>query len=274
MIYLFAALYCEAEPLIKRYGLTGDGEYPFAGFVSEDGRIRLTITGVGKTYAAAAASSVCTKFNVTSRDFLINIGTCAGCSGMSGAYLINKVTDGDNGRTYYPDMLYNTGLRENQVTTLSRIATPGLISGESSMLWEMEASGFCDAARLYAPPDRVQLIKVVSDNGADSGKDITDGMLRMTVTGSLDDIAAALDVYLNVDDVEIPEPVEVSPLAEDFRCSETMRQDLIKLMIYCRNSRRDASLILDAMRNEGLIPAPDRQRGKEALNEFKRRILQ
>ena len=53
-----------------------------------------------------------------------------------------------------------------------------------------------------------------------------------------------------------------------------MRHDLNKLLIYCKNSGRDAENIITRMKDEGIIPAPDRKRGKEALDEFKRRLLQ
>ena len=274
MIYVFAALFCEVKPLVGKYDMKPDGNGPFGSFVSPDGRIRVILTGMGKTGAAAAVAYACATYGTGADDFVLNIGSAAGGASRNGAYLINKVTDDDSGRSYYPDMLYNTGLRESAVTTVSKIATEEKVASDPGMLWEMEASGFFDAARLFMPPHRIQLIKAVSDSGHDSGKEITDAMLEETIGSSLDDIVRAIEVYLKVDEAESACVPDVSGLSDEFRCSETMRQDLIKLLIYCSNSGRDASVILDGMRSEGLIPAADRRSGKEALNEFKRRILQ
>lgn len=272
MVYIFTAMYCEAKPLIERFALTPDGDYPFAGFVSQDGKIRLLITGIGKTYSAACVSYAHAKFGITKNDFAVNIGSCAGGRNMDGAYIINKVTDEDTGRSYYPDMLYKTGLRESCVTTVSQMVSKEKAALDPDMLWEMEASGFSDVARLLMPPDRVQLIKVVSDNGGDD-EDITEDLLEHAIRESIDDISGAVELYLSVES-GAEEPVNIEGIDELFCCSETMRQDLIKLLVYCRNSGRDVSGVANSMRDDGLLPAADRKSGKAALNEFKRRILQ
>ena len=273
MIFIFVALYCEAEPLIRRYGLKADGRNPFGGFASGDGRMKVILTGIGKTNAAAAVSYVCASDNVTPSDLLVNIGTCAGGRNRDGAYLINAVRDDDTGRMYYPDMLYDTGLPESQVTTVSVVATEEITSSDGDMLWEMEASGFCDAARIFMPPHRVALIKAVSDRGSDDAADITEEILQNTIDSSIDEISHALDVLVAVK-TDKAEDITADDEAELFKCSETMRQDLIKLLTYARNSGIDADKILNDMRSEELIPAADRRGGKEALNEFGRRLLE
>ena len=274
MICVFSALLCEALPLFSRFGLKQVYDYPFSGGVSDDGQIRVIITGIGKTNAAAAVSFACAKYGITKNDFLVNIGTCAGGANRSGAYLINKVTDNDSGRNYYPDMLYKTGLPESEVTTVSTVATEEMVAAAPDMLWEMEASGFADSARLFVPPHRVQLIKAVSDSGAEKETDLTAEVLQGTIERSIDAIANAIEVYLNVSPAEAEEDSPEGIYDDDFKCSETMKHDLNKLMIYCKNSGRDAGGIITQMREEGIIPAPDRKRGKEALDEFKRRLLQ
>lgn len=273
MIYIFTAIYCEAKPLIEKFSLSSDGGYPFAGFISPDGKIRLTLTGVGKTYAAAAVSYVHAHYKITKDDFVINVGTCAGGRNMDGVYVINKVTDEDTGRSYYPDMIYRTGIRESQVTTVSDVVTEEKALTDPDMLWEMEASGIADIVRILMPPDRVMFIKVVSDNGAEGKKAITEELLERVIREHVDEISDALELLLEVPSAET-RSVDEEKMAEVFRCSETMRQDLIKLLIYCRNSGRDVDGILVSMSDDGFLPAPDRKSGKVALNEFKKRILQ
>ena len=273
MLFIFMALYCEAEPLIRRYGLMPDGRNPFGGFVSADNTMKVILTGMGKTSAAAAVSYVVASDNVTGSDVLVNVGTAAGGRNRDGAYLINAVRDDDTGRVYYPDMLFNTGLPESAVTTVSTVATGETTSSDDSMLWEMEASGFCDAARLFMPPHRVALIKAVSDRGNDDAAAITDEILKGTIERNIEDIAHALSVLSGLPSEE-PGDITAEDEAGLFRCSETMRQDLIKLLTYARNSGNDADKILDDMRREGLLPAADRRCGKEALNEFGRRLME
>ncbi len=273
MVYIFVALYCEAKPVIDRLGLTVECDHPFCTYTDPEGEVRLILTGMGKMNSAMAVSYVCGRFDA-GNDILVNIGTCAGGKNRNGAFLINKVTDKETGKSYYPDMIYNIGLPESEVTTLNVIASEELTSGDDDMLWEMEASGFIRSALHFASPHCIQLIKVVSDNGAEEGSQITDKMLTSVIADNMEKIIKAIEVLAAVTAVEAHPVIDVSAVESEFKCSETMRQDLIKLLTYCRNSRRDHEVILDKMREEGLIPAPDRKAGKEALNDFRRRILQ
>ena len=58
MVYLFTALYCEAQIFIRQFNLTKNLENIwFQEFYNETLNLRLTITGVGELAAAAAVSS-------------------------------------------------------------------------------------------------------------------------------------------------------------------------------------------------------------------------
>ena len=274
MIYIFVALYCEAKPIITKYGLKPDGGYTLGSFSDAENKIKVILTGVGKTGSSAAVAYSCAKFGITSDDFIINIGTAGGGRSRSGAYILNRITDADSGRPYYPDMIYRTGLPESSCTTVSNVATEEMINADDEMLWEMEASGFADAARLFMPPDKVQLIKVVSDRGHDSKKDLIDELLESTIADNMQDIAAALEVFMAIDEGHKEDEGIDASVEEEFKCSETMRQDLRKILIYLKNSGRDIKPVLALMRKEGIIPAKDRRQGKEALGELKRRIIQ
>ena len=57
MIYIFCALYHEAEPLIREYGLKKKtDETCFPVFFSEEENILLTVTGCGMNAATAAVA--------------------------------------------------------------------------------------------------------------------------------------------------------------------------------------------------------------------------
>lgn len=86
MIYIFSALYHEAEPLIREYGLKKKtDETCFPVFFDEEKQILLTVTGCGMNAAAAAVARICTKNTPQPEDFLVNIGTCAWVSAKNGS---------------------------------------------------------------------------------------------------------------------------------------------------------------------------------------------
>ena len=86
MIYIFCALYHEAEPLIREYGLKKKtDETCFPVFFSEEENILLTVTGCGMNAATAAVARICTKRTPQPADFLVNIGTCAKVSYSKGS---------------------------------------------------------------------------------------------------------------------------------------------------------------------------------------------
>lgn len=118
MIYLFTALYTEAEIFIKRFHLEKNlKNIRFQEFYQENAGIRLTITGVGEIAAAAAVSSVCTASQPQEGDILLNIGTCAHLAGKDGVFVCNKITEQASGKTFYPDLLYRHDLQEEAVVT-------------------------------------------------------------------------------------------------------------------------------------------------------------
>lgn len=150
MIYIFCALYHEAEPLIREYGLKKKtDETCFPVFFSEEENILLTVTGCGMNAATAAVARICTKRTPQPADFLVNISTCAKVSYSKGSgqtcrnvseketaagdglhssdkrktvqeqsvkagevYLCKKIMEHVTGRTFYPDILYRCNLLE------------------------------------------------------------------------------------------------------------------------------------------------------------------
>lgn len=155
MIYIFCALYHEAEPLIREYGLKKKtDETCFPVFFDEEKQILLTVTGCGMNAATVAVARICTKRTPQPEDFLVNIGTCAWVSAKNGSdetckniseketadadgvhssekrktvqeqsvkagevYLCKKITEHVTGRTFYPDILYRHPFAEAEIVT-------------------------------------------------------------------------------------------------------------------------------------------------------------
>ena len=173
MIYIFCALYHEAEPLIREYGLKKKtDETCFPVFFSEEENILLTVTGCGMNAATAAVARICTKRTPQPADFLVNIGTCAKVSYSKGSgqtcrnvseketaagdglhssdkrktvqeqsvkagevYLCKKIMEHVTGRTFYPDILYVL-----QLSDLYQVSLDELLKGDERMIQHLEDS--------------------------------------------------------------------------------------------------------------------------------------
>jgi hypothetical protein len=90
---------------------------------------------------------------------VINIGICGGEAKIGHAVLINRIVDMDTDREFFPDIIVKHPFIEGTLKTFSKPVTQDL-----SGFCDMEGSGFFQAASKFLSPDRIQLIKVVSDN--------------------------------------------------------------------------------------------------------------
>ena len=116
MIYIFTAFYWEAQGLIEQYHLKKVLESThFQQFTDEAAKILLTVSGTGEIAAAAAVSSVCTRYPPRKEDFLLNLGICAGDAEKGSIFLIHKLTEQATGKTFYPDLLYRHGFLEAEL---------------------------------------------------------------------------------------------------------------------------------------------------------------
>ena len=158
MIHIFTALYPEAKPLIQALGLKKRAaQTHYQQFLSEEGDLSLTITGVGPMQAAAVTASVLTDFDAGASDQLLSLGTAARliqreyserseaaraqaessetaeaarkdmsderAEKTASMYHIHRITDAATKRDFYPDMLLNTGLPEASLITGAKLLT-------------------------------------------------------------------------------------------------------------------------------------------------------
>ncbi len=304
MIYIFTAMYCEAEPLIKAYSLRLKRTLRHIQiFETEESDIVLTITGTGRIHAAAATAAVLSMYDAKKSDFLINIGSSAAISeNMAGIYICNKITDAGENRTYYPDMLYNYGLKE-----------AGIITGDSiyhadnenknanynnenenintNTLYDMEASAVYQAGSLYFGPDRIVFIKAVSDYGmhenekintsedtkvSTSLKNMSDKISRL-ISDNIACIQNCIEIILNIQSNENismqPDAAFLEQLSNDMCCSAVMKASLIQHIRYCHLAGIDYKLPLQRMYEEEKLPCNSKREGKERLEELKRQLL-
>ena len=220
MITIYCALYAEAQYLIQHYELKKATESRhFQIFFNEKRKIRLVITGVGKLNATVAIAEISTIYPPAEEDLMVNYGSCAAegmlmpeegeggggaCVPLGSIIMVNKLTDAESGRTFYPDMIYrhpftegkvftsaqvytvDAGAREGGTTKVedvglnahaegyAKVETAGLnAQNEEAMkaeviaptVHDMEAAAFYEAGNFYYGPHQMIFLKVVTDHG-------------------------------------------------------------------------------------------------------------
>ena len=191
MIYLIVALQCEAKPLIRHYRLTGHnvaGGYR----VYQNSSMRLMVSGIGP---AASAAAVALLFGMTGQvmhALWLNVGV-AGRAGraLGTPMLAHKITDVAAGRCWYPPRVFDAPCETAHLCTVARAEE----RYDGDKAFDMEASGFYAAANRFATAELVQVLKVVSDNGASGPANVSAELVEALVAESLpvlDALIAAL----------------------------------------------------------------------------------
>ncbi len=292
MIYFITALYNEAKPLIRAYSLKPVKEIrAFRVFADEAERYVLVVSGVGKAHAAAAVGCVSTYFGVSDDDFLIHIGTAAvltDSEDVSGRlFLCHRMIDHASRRTYYPDMLLNTGLREASIVTVDRVLVPEdkdtLQSGDDGdgaapVLADMESSAIWEAGMCFFAPHRILIAKAVTDAG--DGRSVTARDVDRLITDCLPEIEKLTETTLAFADVIGGRKIAgddnnelIAKLARDLHCSETMKIRLMQLCRYASLEKIDLAAAVEDDYKTGDLPCRDRREGKKILEKMRNRLL-
>jgi hypothetical protein len=158
MLYILTALFCEARPVIERYGLKKI-QAPGRIQLFEGDACRLAVGGAGPVCSVTAAAHMLTRFGATGGDFFANVGAAGGALFRVGdIVLCHKIINTFTGRAFYPEMLYAHPFREGVLGSVGKI---GQSSG--SGLTDMEGAFVYEAAQAFLPSSQIFCIKVVSD---------------------------------------------------------------------------------------------------------------
>lgn len=279
MIFLFTALYCEAQVFIKHFHLEKNLENTqFQEFYSEAAGIRLTITGVGEIAAATVVGGICMKYRPKPEDMLINIGICAHTAGGTGVFVCNKITELSTAKTFYPDILYRHNFKEEAVVTGMKVW-----NGEeecSGILYDMEAAAIYQAGAYFFGPHQMMFLKIVSDKGA--AKTMPENQAELLrIDGLLEAYQEVLVNWIeqlceivNASEGEQQENEQfLEKLCTDLHCSKTMRAWLKQHIRYMELSGTDCVSVIQEMYREGLLPCKDKREGKQCFEELKRRLF-
>ena len=238
MLYILAALKCEASVL---NGLPG----------------KVIFTGVG-----LRANDILDSLDLKPEDKVLNVGVCAGRNKGKG-YLINKVTSMTTCKSYYPDILFESGIEEMPLMT-----SPGIVNEvDEGVLVDMEAALICAKVLKVILPSHLTFYKAVSDSGTDfmTAHEVTEMMREHLPT--IKKIAR-----LMTEDAPSVKTYEFLPesVAEELHLTQYMRNELQDIEHYLVVSGRQEEFLnlLDKYRKEGRLPARDKKAGREVLNEI------
>lgn len=159
-IFIYAALPCEAKPLVEHFGLKkATTIQPFAVYLNHD--ICLTVTGLGKSAIAAGVAYSQALFACVEHPVLINIGIAGHkLHAVGSLFLIDKITDFDSRKSYYPPLVFTPPCPTASIQTVSR---PQL-TYDLQHLCDMEASAFYETAVRFSSGELIHCLKVISDN--------------------------------------------------------------------------------------------------------------
>ena len=155
------ALEPEAKPLIDLFDLRPlSNNLNFPVYINPKSGHALVISGIGSSKAAAAATYLKMLFNVQRYVAWINIGIAGFYEEPIGQlFQAIKVYDTARKTSYFP------GFRLSKIVkcqTLHTVAQPETKYSEA-VLFDMEASGFCEIASMFSCNELVFVLKIVSD---------------------------------------------------------------------------------------------------------------
>ena len=179
--YFFAALPCEAKPLINHFKLKKELSLTaFTIYRSAD--ITLTVTGIGKSAMAAGVAYTLALFPALHMPVLLNIGIAGHDSHELGTvFALEKITDQETGRSYYPQLIISPPFPTHTIVTVAQ-AQPDYATDS---LYDMEASAFYEIAIRFSSSELIQCIKIISDNKNNPSTQIKPAQVSLWVSDAL-----------------------------------------------------------------------------------------
>lgn len=160
MICFLCSFYAEAEEIISYYNLKMEfSPSSFQVFSKDD--IKLIVSGVGKINAACAVGYIAGLTKEFGNDIFINLGICGSKHRNIGeAVLVNKISDVDTLKEFYPDIILKHDFEEGSLETFSSPVWDDNVID----ICDMEGSAFFESASRFLEKHQIALIKIVSDN--------------------------------------------------------------------------------------------------------------
>ena len=186
------------------------------------------------------------------------------------AYYVNRIVDETLRREYFPDLLFRHGLPEASIQTVSALIRSPEEGGKTDLV-DMEASGFFEAASRFLSPNRVALIKIVSDHL--TGKPLPHRQLREWSENSADIVVGCLERLQGTIGETGHRPLSpaVGEIAERLRLTRAQRDQLDVLAGEFQSRLKNPEEKLRTMLARVRKPSSKRERNelfKELCHEF------
>ena len=182
MLCLVVALAAEARPLLASHRLQGVSDHPYRICAGE--QTHLIVSGLGKVAAAAATAYLRALIGDTPAAWL-NIGIAGhGSQAVGTPLLAHKVVDAASGKPFYSTFTAPPPCRTTLLHTVDRAQ-----QAVGDAAYDMEASGFCEAAQRFATSERIHCLKVVSDNPQSSYQTLNAAKVEALIEAQLDTVA-------------------------------------------------------------------------------------
>ena len=150
----------EAMPVIERFGLKKQeaaDDFP----VFRNGQHALVLSGPGKAAAISATEYLYKLCGTTANTFWLNFGVAGHPDLPLGTIVLaGDISESDTEKVWTTQQSFASGVARSRLITVNKPET----EYRQQALYDMEAAGFYAAALQYTQADRVQCLKVVSDN--------------------------------------------------------------------------------------------------------------
>lgn len=186
--FVFVALPCEARPFIRAWRLKRQlANQPFAIYGNPE--IVLVISGIGKIAMAAAVAHTMAQFNPPAPPIMLNIGIAGHRSQPIGrCFLVDKVTDADTKRCFYPQLVFDS---PGETLPLISLSAPDAEYADDN-LRDMEASAFYEIAVKFSSSEMIHCLKIISDNIHTPLSGISEEVVESLLTVRLSEVEALL----------------------------------------------------------------------------------
>lgn len=215
-IFIYAALPCEAKPLVAHFGLKKETAVQAFAVYNKAG-IYLTVTGLGKSAMAAGIAYTQALFASGEHPVVLNIGIAGHKDHALGTlFLIDKISDKDSGKNHYPPLLFKPPCATAALQTAS---TPQL-GYDQPYLSDMEASAFYETASRFTSGEFVQCLKVISDNQGSPATNLLPKQVSELIAAHIPGIEGVMkDLSALAATISSPEPELFKSLTESYRFS-------------------------------------------------------
>lgn len=241
MIYYFFAMKAEAKSFIEKLGLKKNISYRHMD-VFENEEYAVCITGTGMIRAAIAVTELLSTRQPSGKDFILNIGICGFRGATSGrkvgeTFICNKIISSHDGKTYYPDMIYEIEYEEMQLRTLNKPdENYQYTDEENEELADMEAAGVYEAAIRFINSDQIAFIKIVSDmcDGIFPTKDEVENLVGARANYILEWTHNIATIRKKDDNIRLSEDEIkwIDEISDKMRYSVTRREMLKRRVLY------------------------------------------